>query len=118
MGEDERPAGNSQPGADTPSLSLSLLPPAGWEGRELGMVAACFLRNLYTRSLFIRIQPICVPFMWHKEMRQGSASAHTYFKSFILFFFIGLFSFFFKTVRVNLSALKQTLLLYSLLLLT
>lgn len=98
VGEDERPAGNSQPGADTPSLSLSLLPPAGWEGQELGTVAACFLRNLYGRSLFIRIQPICVPFMRHKEMRQGSASAHTYFKSFILFFlffFIGLFSFFF-----------------------
>lgn len=75
----------------------SLLPPAGWEEWELRMVAACFLRNLYTRSLFIRTQPIGVPSMRHKEMRQGSASAHTYFKSFILFlfFYTGLFSFFF-----------------------
>lgn len=83
------------------------------------MVAACFLRNLYTRSLFIRTQPIGVPSMRHKEMRQGSASAHTYFKSFILFFFSqACFHFSSKTVTVNLSALKQTRLLHSLLLLT
>lgn len=88
-GEDEGPLGNSQSDVDSPSLSPCLLPISGWERKRLGMVAACFLRNLYST----RPQPICFPFMQQEEMRQSSVCAHTYFKSFV--FFLGLFSLFF-----------------------
>lgn len=84
-GKDEGPLGKSQSDVDSPSLSPCLLPTSGWVRKGLGMVAACFLRNLYST--------ICFPFMQQEEMRQSSVCAHTYFKSFI--FFLGLFSLFF-----------------------
>lgn len=93
-----------------------LLPTPGWGGQELGMVAACFLLNLWPDLSLCKIQPIYIPFMLHKEMRQGSAVAHTYLKYFLFFFLRVVFTFSLKQGK-KLAALKLAPLLYSLFLL-
>lgn len=102
-------------------LSLLLYLPASYPllaggGQELGMVAACFLLNLWPDLSLCKIQPIYIPFMLHKEMRQGSAVAHTYLKYFLFFFLRVVFTFSLKQGK-KLAALKLAPLLYSLFLL-
>lgn len=69
-----------------PSLLLILLlcVPASWQGGTGTGNGSCMLPDESVQ----KIQPICVPSMQHKEMRQGSAVAHTYFKYFPFFFFL------------------------------